>query len=200
MKICCPSCKKATFNSSLRKCPNCGKEFTDKEIKSRVRATKFMYFSVIFAALTVLLVIFVPKDVETIKDDIIKSENNQTVFKYSDKYTKIKPAYGIVEASDTSVRTAKRMSIKIIFPAGQKLSEEYLQEQLVHAAFTAIIDNKMDAVTVGAYSDGDDYDMGYTIAGCMVAPYGELRRASEKVSKKDLRAVFTLDSLYDVGP
>lgn len=78
MKIGCPSCKKAIFESSLRKCLNCGKEFTDKEIKSRTKLTMLAYFSVGLAFFMLLLAFFLPKMEVTIQDDIVESSDRQT--------------------------------------------------------------------------------------------------------------------------
>lgn len=190
MKISCPKCKKVMFDSSLRQCPGCRTEFSDKQIKSRARATKLMYASMGILALVLLLIFFLPKDDGTIKADIIERKGRQTVFKYSKNYTKIVPEYSKIEINDTSIHGVKRMTLKISFPAEPIPTEEYLQEQLIHASFSQMFINNVDAITVWAYSDGDNYDMGYTLAMCMVAPYGDLRRAGERVGKKDLRATF----------
>lgn len=196
MEISCPKCKKAMFDSSLRQCPGCGTEFTDKQIKSRTRITTLVYFMMALLAVLLLLLFFLPKEAETIKADIVETKGNQTIFKYSEKYTKIEPEYSKIEINDTSISGAKRMTLKISFLAGPLPTEEYLQEQLIQAAFSQMFKNNVSAITVWAYSDGDDYDMGYTLAMCMVAPYGDLRRAVERVGKKDLRATFQLAPLY----
>lgn len=67
------------------------------------------------------------------------------------------------------------MTVKLVLPTGQEISKEYLQEQLIHATFTAMFENEMNAVTVWTYNEGDDYSGAYTLAMCMAAPYGELR-------------------------
>lgn len=89
--------------------------------------------------------------------------------------------YSIAAFDDTSIPTAKRMTLRVT------ASEDYIYAMTdaeIEAMLKYIADNyaakhSMNAVIVYLFCDGDDIDGAYTIGACTYAPGGDIAKAPD---------------------
>lgn len=89
--------------------------------------------------------------------------------------------YSVADFDDTSIPTAKRMTLRVT------ASEDYIYSMTdseIEAMLKYIADNyasthSMNAVIVYLFCDGDDTSGAYTIGACTYAPEGDISKASD---------------------
>ncbi|WP_281680154.1 hypothetical protein [Synergistes jonesii] len=122
--------------------------------------------------------------------------DDNKIIPHSDSYRTVKPIYKIVGESDVSVGGVKRWNTKISFAGNKKPDEKTLEIQMLHAAYTQMAKNSASAIWVFAYSQGDNYDSAFTLASCMLAPYGDWSKAGEKTTLEKYKATFKISPNY----
>jgi hypothetical protein len=106
----------------------------------------------------------------------------------------IPPAYSILSDEDISFDGYIRRRVRIVVPLG--LSKEILEGNLKHAAYSIYDKTRPNAVMVFAYREDDQEKSSYSAGRCILAPDGEWKKANQKVSRSELKAVVDLAEAY----
>nr|DAQ43549.1 MAG TPA: protein of unknown function (DUF4969) [Caudoviricetes sp.] len=89
--------------------------------------------------------------------------------------------YDIAKFDDTSIPTAKRMTLRVTASEDYlyAMTDEQLSQMVKFIADNYAASHKMNAIIVCLYCDGDDTDGAFTIASCTYAPGGDIEKAPD---------------------
>lgn len=89
--------------------------------------------------------------------------------------------YDIAKFDDTSIPTAKRMTLRVTASEDYlyAMTDEQLSQMVKFIADNYAASHKMNAITVYLYCDGDDTEGAFTIASCTYAPDGDIEKAPD---------------------
>lgn len=89
--------------------------------------------------------------------------------------------YDIAKFDDTSIPTAKRMTLRVTASEDYlyAMTDEQLSQMVKFIADNYAVSHKMNSITVYLYCDGDDTEGAFTIASCTYAPGGDIEKAPD---------------------
>ena len=89
--------------------------------------------------------------------------------------------YDIAKFDDTSIPTAKRMTLRVTASEDYlyAMTDEQLSQMVKFIADNYAASHKMNAITVYLYCDGDDTEGAFTIASCTYAPGRDIAKAPD---------------------
>jgi hypothetical protein len=99
-----------------------------------------------------------------------------------------KPTYKMLKVEDVSTATASRKAVHVSLPKGA--DQAAVEANLRQAAKEAYEKDKPDALEVHGYLEGRTIDASNALGSLTFAPYGDWRRAAEKSSLDNYKAVF----------
>ena len=139
----------------------------------------------------------VPLEKNISKDN---TSNNVVTSKKEDKYedNNFKPRYFIIYSSleNLSLPNTPRFSLKVSLPLG--LSENELKQNLSHAAWRLLKEKNAKAVIIWGYRDDDKLRAGgFTAGKCILAPFGDWSKATQKHTLNDMQETFEFTEVYD---